>query len=131
MLPVLSPSRSEIAGPLASAPLLCTSHRLFSLSVQLHAAQNILNWDILKRDVRSPRMSRGLQSPPYKKLRRLLVQARADAGLTQLQVAERMKRPQSFVSKYENGERQLDVIEFVSVCKAIGVPPSDLVGELA
>ncbi|ATA56507.1 transcriptional regulator [Variovorax boronicumulans] len=72
-------------------------------------------------------MSRGLQSPPYKKLRRLLAQARADAGLTQLQVAERVRRPQSFVSKYENGERQLDVIEFVSICKAIGVSPSALV----
>lgn len=76
-------------------------------------------------------MSRGLQSPPYKKLRRLLAQARAEAGLTQLQVATRVQRPQSFVSKYENGERQLDVIEFVAVCKAIGVPPSELVEELA
>ena len=75
-------------------------------------------------------MSRGLQSPPYKKLRRLLAQARADAGLTQVQVAERVKRPQSFVSKYENGERQLDVIEFVIVCKAIGIHPSTVVEQL-
>lgn len=72
-------------------------------------------------------MSRGLQSPPYKKLRRLLAEARAEAGLTQLQVAKLVKRPQSFVSKYENGERQLDVIEFVSICKAIGVSPSTIV----
>lgn len=72
-------------------------------------------------------MSRGLQSPPYKKLRRLLAQARADAGLTQVQVAERVKRPQSFVSKYENGERQLDVVEFIAVCKAIGVAPSQMI----
>lgn len=75
-------------------------------------------------------MSRGLQSPPYKKLRRLLAEARADAGLTQLQVAERMKRPQSFVSKYENGERQLDVIEFMSVCRALNVSPLDVVHHL-
>jgi transcriptional regulator with XRE-family HTH domain len=70
------------------------------------------------------RASRGLQSPRHKKLRRLLAQAQADAGLTQVQVADRVKRPQSFVSKYENGERQLDVIEFVAVCRAIGVSPS-------
>lgn len=76
-------------------------------------------------------MSRGLQSPPYKKLRRLLAEARANAGLTQLQVATRVKRPQSFVSKYESGERQLDVIEFVAVCKAIGVPPTMLIEHLA
>ncbi|MGJ7500713.1 helix-turn-helix domain-containing protein [Variovorax sp. ZT5P49] len=75
-------------------------------------------------------MSRGLQSPPYKKLRQLLAQARADAGLTQLQVAECVKRPQSFVSKYENGERQLDVVEFVAVCKAIGASPSSLIDQI-
>ena len=76
-------------------------------------------------------MSRGLQSPPYKKLRRLLAEARAEAGLTQLQVAVRVKRPQSFVSKYENGERQLDVVEFVAVCKAIGVSASLIVEGLS
>lgn len=76
-------------------------------------------------------MSRGLQSPPYKKLRRLLAEARAKAGLTQLQVAERVKRPQSFVSKYENGERQLDVIEFVAICKAIGISPLTIIDHFA
>ncbi|RYH61129.1 MAG: XRE family transcriptional regulator [Alcaligenaceae bacterium] len=76
-------------------------------------------------------MSRGLQTPPYKKLRRLLAEARAKAGLTQLQVATRVKRPQSFVSKYENGERQLDVMEFVAVCKALGVAPSSLLEQFA
>ena len=75
-------------------------------------------------------MSRGLQTPPYKKLRRLLAEARAEAGLTQLQVAERVKRPQSFVSKYENGERQLDVIEFVAVCKAVGISAASLIAHL-
>lgn len=41
-----------------------------------------------------------------------------------------MKRPQSFVSKYENGERQLDVVEFVEVCKAIGVSPARMIEDL-
>lgn len=53
------------------------------------------------------------------------------AGLTQAQVAQRLKRPQSFVSKYENGERQLDVIEFVAVCKALGVPATELIARIA
>lgn len=75
-------------------------------------------------------MSRGLHSPPYKKLRQLLAQARSDAGLTQAQVAERLKRPQSFVSKYENGERQLDVVEFLAVCKAIGASAQGVIGAL-
>jgi hypothetical protein len=35
------------------------------------------------------------------------------------------------VSKYENGERQLDVIEFIDVCKALGVSPAALVNQLS
>jgi transcriptional regulator with XRE-family HTH domain len=65
------------------------------------------------------------------KLRSLLSEARATAQLTQVQVAERLGRPQSFVSKYESGERQLDVIEFVEVCAALGVAPDRLVKSLS
>ncbi|WP_309906388.1 helix-turn-helix transcriptional regulator [Variovorax soli] len=75
-------------------------------------------------------MSRGLH-PTYKKLSSQLAEARAAAGLTQAQVAQRLKRPQSFVSKYENGERQLDVVEFIAVCKVIGISAPDLINRLA
>ncbi|MDL9999951.1 helix-turn-helix transcriptional regulator [Variovorax sp. J22P240] len=75
-------------------------------------------------------MPRGLQPNPYSKLRQLLAQARSEAALTQSQVANRLKRPQSFVSKYENGERQLDVVEFMDVCKALGVSPAALINQL-
>lgn len=54
----------------------------------------------------------------------ILRQARRKAGLTQQDVAERLKRPQSFVAKYEGGERRLDVLEFVTVVRAIGVDPA-------
>jgi transcriptional regulator with XRE-family HTH domain len=54
------------------------------------------------------------------------VQARTEAGLTQTQLATTLKRPQSFVSKYESGERNLDVVEFVSVCSALGVRPASV-----
>lgn len=47
--------------------------------------------------------------------------------MTQEQVAKKLKRPQSFVSKYESGERQLDVVEFVDVCNAIGVSPAGVI----
>ena len=49
-------------------------------------------------------------------LRRGDVEARGVSRLTQLHLAANLNRSQSFVSKYENGERQLDVIEFVEVC---------------
>lgn len=56
----------------------------------------------------------------------MLADARRKAGLSQQSVAKRLKRPQSFVAKYEGGERRLDVIEFVSVSEAIGADPVKL-----
>jgi transcriptional regulator with XRE-family HTH domain len=49
-----------------------------------------------------------------------LKQARLDAGLTQTELADRLERPQSFVAKYENGERRVEVVEFVQIVRAIG-----------
>jgi len=57
------------------------------------------------------------------RLREHLIQARKSNGLTQVGLAERLRRPQSFVSKYERGERKLDVIEFCGVCRALEVDP--------
>jgi transcriptional regulator with XRE-family HTH domain len=59
-----------------------------------------------------------------------LVQARLEGKATQREVADRLGRPQSFVSKYESGERRLDVIEFVDVCAALGTDPADLLAAL-
>lgn len=60
----------------------------------------------------------------YKRLRDQLVKARKSAGLTQVELAVRLKRPQSFVSKYERGERRLDLVEFGEVATAIGINPT-------
>jgi transcriptional regulator with XRE-family HTH domain len=56
-----------------------------------------------------------------KKLLALLKNLRLDAGLTQAELASRLQRDQTFVSKYETGERRLDVLEFREVCRAIGM----------
>jgi len=50
-----------------------------------------------------------------------MVKARKAAGLTQRELADRFHKPQSFVAKYEGGERRIDVVEFLTVCQAIGV----------
>lgn len=50
----------------------------------------------------------------------LLRSMREEAGLRQVDVAERLNEPQSFVSKYESGERRLDIIELREVCAALG-----------
>ena len=57
----------------------------------------------------------------------LLREVRIAAGLTQVQVAQRIGQPQSYVSKYEQGEQRLDLIELASVCRAVGIPLLDLV----
>ena len=51
------------------------------------------------------------------------MEARKTARLTQAELAGRLNRPQSFVSKYERGERRLDVVEFGEVARAIGLDP--------
>lgn len=66
----------------------------------------------------------------YKRLRELLVDARRDASLTQVELSLRLKRPQSFVSKYERGERRLDVIEFGEVARALGIDPIGILDKL-
>ncbi len=56
-------------------------------------------------------MPKSIRTNEYKKLVGKLKQARLDAGLTQKQVAAKIKRPQSYISKVEAGEQRLDIIE--------------------
>ena len=100
-------------------------------------AQNILNWD--NPFIRSacavlhpsPGACASRSIPPPERFLALLKDARKSAGLTQAEVAGRLKKPQSFVAKYENGERRLDVLEFVAVCRAINAEPVEIVSEVA
>ncbi len=52
-----------------------------------------------------------------------MIKARKAAGLTQHDLARRLKRPQSFVAKYEGGERRIDIVEFLAITRAIGADP--------
>jgi transcriptional regulator with XRE-family HTH domain len=60
----------------------------------------------------------------------LMVRARKAAGLTQHALALRLEKPQSFVAKYEGGERRLDVVEFIAIFRALGADPLKLVAAL-
>jgi len=62
-------------------------------------------------------------SPAYRHLRTLIIGARRANGLRQADVARKLRRPQSYVSKVESGERRLDVVEFIQFADAIGADP--------
>lgn len=68
-------------------------------------------------------MTRSVFTKEYELFRSLLVKARLESGLTQVELAEALDRPQSFVSKFERGERRLDVIEFLQVMEALSLDP--------
>lgn len=75
-------------------------------------------------------MERTIHSNEQKQLRKLLRQIRLGAGIKQAGLAELLGKPQSFVSKYESGERRLDLLELRQVCKALGVPLTEFVVRL-
>ncbi len=71
-----------------------------------------------------------LRSPRQIKLRKLLRDLREKRGLTQASVAARLGKPQSFVAKYEGGERRLSAIEFIDVVRALDLEPSAAMRQL-
>lgn len=68
-------------------------------------------------------MEKSLKSAEYTRLMALLVATRQRAGIRQHALAKKLRKPQSFVAKYEGGERRLDVIEFISIAEALGADP--------
>lgn len=60
-----------------------------------------------------------------------LIGARQAAGMNQIELAERLGKPQSFVSKVERGERRVDVVELLIIARAIGTDEMALVSIIA
>jgi transcriptional regulator with XRE-family HTH domain len=75
-------------------------------------------------------MVKSLHTLEYQHFRELLIGARNKSNLTQLEVSTRLSRPQSFVAKYERGERRLDLIEYLEVCNALDVDPHEVLSAL-
>jgi len=74
-------------------------------------------------------MVASLHTKRYELFRGLLATARKASGLTQIELAKKLNCPQSFVSKYENGERRIDVSEFVDIAYALNINPNDFLLE--
>lgn len=68
-------------------------------------------------------MSVTIHHPHYQALRSAMVAWRKKAGMSQVQLAERLQVGQSYVSKIERGEAYVDVMLFIDWCRACGIKP--------
>lgn len=75
-------------------------------------------------------MEKSVYTDEYQAVIDLLREARIKAGVTQVQLAEMLDQSQSFVSKYECGDRRLDIIQLRTVCQTLGVTLADFVKRL-
>jgi transcriptional regulator with XRE-family HTH domain len=75
-------------------------------------------------------MSKAIFSFEYIRLREILLNARDSKNITQAELARLLNKPQSYISKYENGEKMLNVIEFINVCNALEIEAEKIIQEL-
>lgn len=75
-------------------------------------------------------MEKTIYTREYAVLLRLFTQARKDAGITQVQLAKKLRQSQSFVSKIECGDRRLDIIQLRTICRIIGVTLPEFIQRL-
>ncbi|MBB4637495.1 helix-turn-helix domain-containing protein [Longimicrobium terrae] len=75
-------------------------------------------------------MEKGALQPERVVLRKLLREVRKEAGLRQVGLAERLGRPQSFVSDVEKGQRRVDVLELREICVACEIPLAVFIARL-
>lgn len=66
----------------------------------------------------------------YRVFTKLLVETRKSNKTTQKSLAEKLGKPQSFISKYESGERRLDLIEFLDIARALSIDPYAFINQL-
>jgi len=71
-----------------------------------------------------------LRTRGHRALIAILVEARERAGLTQRDLAARLKRPHSFIGRIEAGERRIDVIEFIEIARVMDIDPRELFAQV-
>ena len=78
----------------------------------------------------APSLSRSPFTPERAALRALLAETRDAAGVSQEKLAKKLGRPQSFIAKYEVGDRRIEVTEFIAIARALGTDPVSLLRKL-
>ena len=80
--------------------------------------------------VLSPQMTKTLNRQEYKIIIEILYKVRVNAGLRQEDLANKLGVPQSFISKTENCDRRLDIIELRDICNALDISVADVMTRL-
>jgi ribosome-binding protein aMBF1 (putative translation factor) len=75
-------------------------------------------------------MEKTIYSREYGVVLRLLREAREKAGITQVELAKKLRQTQSFVSKIERGDRRLDIVQLRTLCRIFGLTLVEFVGRL-
>lgn len=70
-------------------------------------------------------MTDSVFSPEYRLVTEKLLEMRKRAGLTQRELAAKLNRELSFVSRIEKGQRRVDLVEFSWICRACGANPAE------
>lgn len=68
-----------------------------------------------------------IYSQEYQLVISTLRNSRLEQGLTQTTLAKALGKPQSFIAKVENGERRLDVVEFIHLAKLLSIDPASVI----
>jgi transcriptional regulator with XRE-family HTH domain len=76
------------------------------------------------------RVAKGFNDPRYRDLIGLLIDERKLQNLRQVDVADRLGQHQQYVSRYESGQRRLDVVELADVVQALGLDLPTLVATI-
>ncbi len=75
-------------------------------------------------------MTKSIFTNNYQMLLKLLIAVRKKAGITQQELAKKLGKNQSYISKYENSERRLDMIEVIAIMKAMDSNPVELMDNI-
>ena len=75
-------------------------------------------------------MTKSVFTERYQRFISLLVAARQKQGLSQRDLAIKLDKVHSFVAKYEQGERRIDVVEFLDIAEALNVNPMEIIKKL-
>ncbi|QHQ18310.1 helix-turn-helix domain-containing protein [Pectobacterium parmentieri] len=71
-----------------------------------------------------------IYSDEYQRVIKALREARVAKGITQESLAQALDRPQSFIAKVENGERRLDIVEFIHLSRLLSLDPISIINKI-